>query len=87
MKLDSAPEASLASNFKNGHNLPVFIPFDSLPEEEEEVNISSIGARYEPDDNPKSIWRYNHHGHNAFDAIILIDKSTPSQLIGNNNKK
>lgn len=75
-----APEGSLAYNFKKDYQFPLFIPFDQLPESEE-VNISSIGAQYIIDDNPKSIWRYNHHGRDAFDAIILIDKSTPTQLI------
>lgn len=75
-----AAPGSFAANLKKGYSLPLFVPFDQLPEIEE-VNITNIGARYVVDNNPKSIWRYNHHGQTAFDAILLIDKSTPTYLL------
>lgn len=74
-------EGSLASNYAKDYTLPLFIPFAGLPEGEE-VRMTAIGARYVIDEDPKSIWRFNHHGRNAFDALILIDRSTPTTLLG-----
>ena len=75
-----AAEGSLAHNFKKEYELPLFIPFSELPESEQ-VNITDIGSRYVLNDNPKSIWRFNHHGKSAFDALLLIDKSSPTSLL------
>lgn len=76
-----APDpSSMAGSYLNDYQLPLFIPFAGLPEGQE-VRMTSIGARYVPSEDPKSIWRYNHHGHNAFDALILIDQSTPTELL------
>lgn len=71
---------SMAGSYLSDYTLPLLIPFTGLPEGQE-VRMTSIGARYVPSEDPKSIWRYNHHGRNAFDALILIDKSTPTELL------
>lgn len=75
-----AAEGSIANTYRNKYKLPVFIPFKGLPESEE-VYMTNIGNRFVINDNPKSIWRYNHHGKSVFDALLLIDISTPTMLV------
>ena len=75
-----AAEGSLASNFKAAYNLPIYAPVSAIPQSEQ-FYLTNIGASFVNDQDPKSIWRYNHHGRNAFDAIVVIDKSTPTKLL------
>ncbi|MGB0887235.1 MAG: hypothetical protein ACPGSL_03855, partial [Vicingaceae bacterium] len=61
---------------------PVFIDCTTL-HKKDPVIMTLIGAAYYPerDGKPESIARNNRHSKNAFDAIILIDKSTPTHLL------
>jgi erythromycin esterase len=63
---------------------PVLIDCISLPKKES-IIMTSIGAVYYPETygKPGSIARNNRHGKSAFDAIILINKSSPTHLLGN----
>ena len=62
---------------------PVFIDFANLPQEEE-LFINDIGATYFPDqvkDKRSSKARYNYYGQKGFDAIIIIPKTTATNLL------
>jgi len=81
VKVRPAEEGSFAANYRHLKN-PVFILVPSLPKKEH-VKMTYIGAAYYPirDNKPKSLARYNAHGKKLFDAIILIKKSTPTNLL------
>jgi len=81
VKVNPAIENSFSYKYKDIIN-PIFIDCSTLPKKEK-VTMSFIGAVYYPqrDGKPKSVARNNNHGKNAFDAIILIDESTPTHLL------
>lgn len=81
-KVREAPEGSLASNYRYINHPIIFIPFESLPKEEE-VNINFIGAAYSTNKNGEDsdYTRKNHHGRDAFDGMVLIKESSPTKLL------
>jgi erythromycin esterase len=81
VKVRPAEDGSFAANYRHLKK-PVFFEVSSLPKKEY-VSMTFIGAVYSPerDGKPKSLARNNHHGKKGFDAIILIKKSTPTNLL------
>jgi erythromycin esterase len=74
-------EGSFATKYRHLKS-PVFIDCSKFSKKEP-VSMSFIGALYLPerDGKPKSRARNEHFGNLAFDAIILVKKSTPTHLL------
>jgi erythromycin esterase len=79
VEVGPAAEGSLAHSFVK-HGCPLFVPMDSL-DPDNHVYMSFIGATYIMSDDPKSIYRFNAQGKGAYDAVILIEESTPTQML------
>lgn len=84
IEVGESPDGSMAANYRSVSDPIIFIPFDRLPDEEM-VYINSIGAVYWTNKKGEAseYLRRNHHGREAFDAIILIKESTPTKLLEN----
>lgn len=82
VEVGQSPEGSLAANYRSISDPFIFIPFERLPTEEM-VYINNIGAVYWTNKKGEAseYLRRNHHGKEAFDAIILIKESTPTKLL------
>ncbi len=75
IKVEPAIPGSFSYQYRDIEK-PIFIDCTTL-QKKESVTMSLIGAVY----YPSKIFRNNHHGRDAFHAIILIDKSTPTHLL------
>lgn len=84
VEVGESPDGSIAANYRSNGDSIIFIPFDRLPDDEM-VYINSIGAVYwtNKKGEASAFLRKNHHGREAFDAIILIKESTPTKLLKN----
>jgi erythromycin esterase len=80
IEVSKSIKGSIPSNYRHLDS-PIFIDCSSFAENET-VYMNFISAVYSPDNGKsKKTSRFLHHGRDAFDAIILIKKSTPTELL------
>lgn len=83
VEVDESPSGSIAAHYRSIDHPILFIPFDELPIDLTPY-MNFIGAVYWTNKNGEAseYLRRNNHGRDAFDAIILIKESTPTELLG-----
>ena len=82
VEVGESPAGSFAANLRMIRHPFVFMAIDELPAEET-LYINSIGAIWytNKEGEASEFLRKNHHGRKAFDGMILIKESTPTQML------